>query len=153
MNKSFLNNVSYSLVDAFVIRQNDIDGYWALGIICKDTVEQGMDTVDFDVLDLKSSPSFWYSKRLLYPLRKRLYDAFDKKGLKYEDIVSVTIRVEFIRVAPSEKNLKSIDLSRILPTICTAKILTNQGVERNSSLEFLCRPHDPAKEMRSTRRW
>lgn len=51
-----LLGVAHGTLSAFVGRNNDVDGYWAIGKICRHAVELGTPAVTFDLLAGTASP-------------------------------------------------------------------------------------------------
>ena len=73
-----LKGISAGIAYSFSSRNNDIDGYWAMGILYKVASEAGTKKFKLNLLSGESDPSFKYSRKVASPYQVYLTDQIDK---------------------------------------------------------------------------
>ena len=143
-----LRNIAAGLAGTFVSRNNDIDGYWGMGVIYKEMVESGQGAITFNLLEGSVVPKLECGSVLLRKYRATLESMLHKQGLRLTDISTVAINVDFESCNNTELHIKSLgDFF-----VCYVSITDVFGVERSMKIKGRCRTHDPDREFRSTRR-
>lgn len=140
-----LKNVASGFLSSFVSRNNDIDGYWGLGMLCSYARKNRFETVELNLLSGKSTPSS---------------SDTDRASLQYAQsfsrrLVSYRIPVEWITKAIMQitfKNAGRYSLSMPMYRFnCILTICDDMENSRSVALSGYCREHNAALESRSTR--
>lgn len=136
------------LVTRFVSRNNDIGGFWGVGVLSKALHDTGRTEVDFDLLGehdhLDGGSGEWLRGRLA---------ATDTPA---EWLATALLRVAFTpastEVVGEERGRQpwtTIPGARVYRAIATSAIVDDCGREWNATAETWCRDHDPRYELRS----
>ena len=139
------------IASSFVSRNNDVDGYWALGLICKVAAEQGHGAFALNLLTGESEPKLKFSSRIAEPYRNRLMSLLAEQGLDESEIESASISIQF----PVEPTAKHQRAPRTWGEVyyCKIEVKNARGRGHSHSVAGWCGKHDASKEHRSTRRY
>ncbi len=132
-----LRGVASGLADAFVSRNNDVDGYWALGKLYKHAQEAGAPEIRLALSDHLVEPPAPEFGKMLQRYRKLLADHLAAQGLPAEWLAHADIRVVFRDSAPSKGAFE-----------CVVTLVDDLGHAHDSRRDGVCRAHDPAREMK-----
>ncbi len=129
-----LQGICNDLIDSFVSRYNDLDGYWAIGKFQTYLQSSGSDELCFDLTDgitnREKSPFSLSSSYYRGALRRHL----KKRDMPLEWVPEGQIRV--LATSPTE-------------LVCTIEMTTDLGRGFNSRRNITARPHNPFQEYRS----
>lgn len=145
-----LTNIASGLCGSFASRNNDLDGYWAIGKLRTLAEQYGRTTVLLDVLASSIHPSSSEFAPVLARYRRLLENLADLSRVRLEGITAARITLDF---APSPWPRISYyepqwgDQFTLTLTINADGRAA--GIVRHAGY---CRPHDPTTERRSTRR-
>lgn len=147
MAKSNFQNIVNGLLGTFVSRNNDIDGYWGLGILRSTVEARGGQQVEINLLsaDSQNGPIELSKKKYRSWLEKSL----TKQGLAISSLSVAQIKVRF--ATSFEEFPEVIKDTRGLPYECTVEI--GRGAEKLYAARKVgvCATHDPSKDRKSTR--
>ena len=90
-----LKGIAAGLASTFVSRNNDLDGYWAVGVICAEAYEQGAEQVRFRLLPLSVDPEMRCGPFICAKYANYLSDRLKKLGLEEGEVIGVEIEVTF----------------------------------------------------------
>ena len=144
-----LNGVAAGLADSFIGRNNDIGGYWAMGLLYRSALRSGDGRVILDLLSTETNlgdrvcrtAASTYSAHL-----QRLLEAFEVPS----DLVSsATISAEFGRESPEHGWTPRRTAGD--PFLCTVTLSDSRNREHVARRAGWCRPHDWRRESRSAR--
>jgi len=96
-----LKNLACGIAGRFASRNNDIDGYGALGLLYAEADSAATNTRRLDLVSPAATPSFRYSARLLSRFGQYVQDQLVKLGL-VGYVSAATITIEF-NLAPLPK--------------------------------------------------
>lgn len=144
-----LKGIALALLGTFVSRNNDIYGYWGLGVLKLCAMKNGLSKIIIDLLE--QSPGFdanspihiaekTYQSWLFRTLEKA---RFDKKQLERAEI-----HLEF---STFDEFPKAIRDTRGEPYQCSVILKSKGGTSYLISKIGVCAEHDPAKDRQSTR--
>jgi hypothetical protein len=153
-----LKSVGSGLLHSFISRNNDLDGYWALGKLFLYAKRLGTTSVTLDLIGRSISPSpktlssiyqppnvellsTRYGRMLLHVLAKR------NAPLAWAAKALITIEFDRFNVVP--RYLPAGANAR--PYECTLLLVDDLSHEHKLKLTGWCWPHDPEIEYRSTR--
>lgn len=144
LRKSEIRNIAHGLLGTFVSRNNDIDGYWGLGILREVANETGQTKIEIDLLDENAQDHRIQACKVHQ--RKWLAEMIERKGGEIEALSEARICVRFVDSFDEYPNLPRY--TRGLPFECTVQVGTEpQNI--CSAVEIgVCAPHDPDKDLR-----
>ena len=143
-----LKNLACGIAGRFVSRNNDLDGYWALGLLYADATASGTREVHLDLFEAVVALSFTNESRLVAVFRHYCEDQLRNIDLE-RHVRAATIHVSF-NVEPE------ICESLVRTTwgdafLCEVDITDDLGRRYKATECGYCGIHDPTKERRSTR--
>lgn len=149
--RKLLKGLACGIASRFVSRNNDIDGYWALGVLYAAATAADSKSVHLDLLNRTSAPSFRHSTKVLAEFNDYLDGSLSKLGLAGY-VFSGTIDLEFDsdRLPPSARGRKSTWGE---PFACYVTLIDDLGRSRTGVKFGYCGQHDPVRERRSIRRY
>lgn len=129
----YLKGIAYSLLGNFVSRNNDLDGYWAIGKFCQMALEREISAIDFDLLssDANDLTTRYYHRKLLGYL--------DRWQLPHNLLVKANIKLLF-----EGKNEDRYSQQKFT---CYVIIEDDRGIENRAICRGYCRPHNPQLEL------
>ena len=144
MGKSSLQGIVNGLLSTFVSRNNDIGGYWGLGVLRKLAESNELDQIEIDLLcdDAETEAIGYCKSRYRVWLGKNL----ERNGLSFGSILTACIRLRFLRDFESYPN--AIRDTRGFPYECVIEIRHNTDPVYIASKIGVCAPHDPEREYR-----
>lgn len=146
-----LKGIASGIASGFCSRNNDVDGYWAMGILYKLTIDSNLKKFDLELLSGKSVPEFQYSKQIAAPYTDYLFQQLGKRCFGVYQVSKVVVEVEF-NVAPTTTQIM-FKSTWGNPYICRVVITDDLGKEHTREERGWCGIHDPTIEHRSTRRY
>lgn len=143
-----LNNLACGIAGKFVSRNNDIDGYWALGLLYTVADTAGTKKVHLDLISKKSIPSFKYPDRLVSHYSEYMQHQLAKFKLEGY-VVAATIDIEFnVEPQPHDLLRKSTWGD---PFNCCVTLTDDLDCQHKCAVRRWCAQHNPERERRSTR--
>lgn len=147
MGSKALKGVAHGLLGTFVSRNNDIDGYWGLGVLRLFAETNGMTTITLDLLN--SEPKQFVDS----PIRiaERIYQRWLATALEKSriDRSIVALANVSIRFTSFDEFPNAVRDTRGQPYECTITIVHVDRREYSASKVGVCAPHDPKKDQRS----
>ena len=148
--RKLLKSVASGLLGSFLSRNNDFDGYWALGLLYQLALDGETRSITIELIgnSSKSLPR----NRLLDEISTRYHALFismlEKTGFNQGKVLTVVIELEFgtaRRVAFHHLRTHGD------PLFCSVTITDDQRHQWRVERGGKCASHDPAKEARSAR--
>ena len=142
-----LSDIATGLLGSFVSRNNDVGGYWALGLLRSLADRSKMTVLRFDLKAGSAEPHDPIAWHVAQAYRERLELHLVRQRIPNDFIVKAEITIEFgveatpITPAPTYAQ----------PVRCPALLLDRRDCENRRSVLTTCAPHDSARETRSTR--
>ena len=144
-----LKNIASGLCSSFVSRNNDLNGYWAIGKLRSLAEQQGKAILVLDLLTLSMQPPASGFAAIPARYGRLLEKLAGHSRVPLGEITSARITIDF---APEPwPRPRYIDLQCGDQFVLTVTIHADgraAGIVRHASY---CRPHDPHQERRSTR--
>ncbi|HTK37411.1 MAG TPA: hypothetical protein VL325_02870 [Pyrinomonadaceae bacterium] len=148
-NRGAWKNIASGLLGTFTSRNNDIDGYWGLGILRLFAYRLKLSTLTLDLLNrslnlLPESPVSY---------AEEIYQKWLRSSLKKSKIdISEVIRADInLRFSTFEEFPGVPRDTRGEPYVCTVTIVRRGGYTYSATKVGCCALHDPRKDRRSTR--
>ncbi len=128
-----IKGIAYSLLGNFVSRNNDLDGYWAIGKFYQMALERGISTIDFDLLSPVATDftTRYYHRKLLGYL--------DRWQLPHNLVAKANIKLLF--------EGETEDRSPQQNFTCYVIIEDDRGIGYRVVSKGYCRPHHPQLEL------
>ena len=143
-------NIAYGILGSFLSRNNDVDGYWALGLFYKAAHDKYSNTFKLDLLSKESNPHYKFSYYVATRYEDYLLSQIKKKKLESVQIAKAHIIIEFnVEATKSHMNKK---FTWGQPFNCKIEIINEKGNSYKSEGIGWCAEHDPEHERRSIRR-
>lgn len=144
-----LTNIASGLCGSFASRNNDLDGYWAIGKLRSLAGKSGRTTVLLDLLTSSTDPSSSEFAPVLAHYRHLLAKLADLSRSRLDDITAARITLDF---APPPWSGIIYYKPQWGDRFTLAVTINADGREAGSARHAgYCRPHDPAQERRPTR--
>ncbi len=146
-----LKDLAVGIATKFISRNNDLRGYWALGILFKDLDKVGGTSISLNLLTGKSTPDLKNANKVAIEFSKYLDQQLKQRGFHKSQVLEAILSIAF-DVAPSKDHLQVIKISaRGKPFTCSVKLLDDLGNTHRYTAKGWCSKHNPRKELKSTR--
>lgn len=147
--KTNFSNFAHGLVSRFISRNNDIGGYWAVGVLSRRVHESGGDEIELDLLsrgkDLDGGSATWLQARMT------------ATGTPTHWLRSASLRITFTpyEADPSEA-MWPVWIDRptgeqMFRVVVTAILIDDLGRRREATAHTWCWDHNPLRENGPTR--
>lgn len=142
-----LKDVSAGLLGSFVSRNNDVDGYWGLGLLRTLADRSGLNLLRFDLKAGSAEPDDPVALRIAQTYGDKFKHHLARRRIPSDVVVKAEITVQF------ELDTTPIAVARACekPARCTVFLLDRRNREHRGSTSTTCAPHDPGRETRSAR--
>ncbi|HLA94657.1 MAG TPA: hypothetical protein VK612_02965 [Pyrinomonadaceae bacterium] len=144
--RNALRGIAHGLLGTFVSRNNDIGGYWGLGVLRLVAQQNGLDKLIIDLLNEDRHVSPVTSVEETY--RDWLFQRMEKFAIDKASLTNAEIRLRF---ASFDEFPNAIRDTRGYPYVCTVRFKTDLGPEYSAESIGVCSAHDPTSESKSTR--
>ena len=144
-----LTNIARGLCGSFTSRNNDLDGYWAIGKLRSLAEKYGQTTVLLNLLTSSIHPSTSELAPVLARYRHLLVKLAGLSRIPLDEITAAHITLDF--APPPWPRISYYKQQWGDQFILTVTINANDRVAGSVRHAGYCRPHDPAQESRSTR--
>jgi hypothetical protein len=145
-----LTNIASGLCNSFASRNNDLDAYWSIGKLRLLAEQYERHTVSLDLLTSSMLPSSSEFAPVLARYRRLLEKLAYHSRVRLEEITAACIALDFAPPPwPRASYYRSDWGEQFVLTVTINADGRADGVVRHAGY---CRPHDPARERRSTRR-
>ena len=144
-----LKGIVYGLLGTFVSRNNDIDGYWGLGVLRLYAEKRNASEIIIDLMNVERLPV----PHSPITATKNKYSRWLASALANARIEPSRLRRAEIKVKFStfDEFPNTIRDTRGEPYICTVALTSDNGVTYEELRHGCCAPHDPKTDRRSTR--
>ena len=146
-----LKSIAYGIASSFGSRNNDVDGYWALGLFYKVAIESGSSNFSLNLISCESIPDFKYSKRIASYYFSSLLKQMEAIGFVEVQVVDAIIDIEF-NTNPTKKQIMHKSTWGE-PFVCKVTLVDDNSKEWHAEYREWCGQHNPEREGRSTRRY
>ena len=134
--RSRLNHVAAGLLGSLVSRKNDVDGYWAPGLLFHDA-SASPHAMTLDLLTGSSSPESNAGKLMMASYSLFLRAALAKQGFAWNEVTQATITFQFNASVPDPDLASSCSGA---PFICSVALATVHGHRSAASAIGRCEP-------------
>ncbi len=142
-------NIAHGLLGSFISRNNDINGYWALGLLYKHVLENEADTITLDIFDRKENLRPPLPLQISSNYRRLLLRMCTARQIPPSWIKKAVIEIAFDIADPVDRRIWQTSYGE--PFSVDVFITDDRGKKYLSHAKGRCKPHDPARELRSLR--
>lgn len=140
-------DLAAAILGSFVSRNNDVNGYWALGLLRAQADIAASPGIRLDLLRGSVFPPSEVGLQVAQKYEQFLLRQVAVRRIARERIADATIGLTF---GCDERGM-TIYTSYGEPFRCVVSIEDDRGQKHNSSIVARCSAHDPRRESRSTR--
>ena len=139
MRRDILRHVAAGLLGSFISRNNDIGGYWALGVLC---AEAGAHAVELRLTERLATPPAPACMAVAATYAGFLRRAMLQHGIDADDLARATVDIAFgvVPEVPIYRHAAGA------PFCCTVTLASRCGKTATVRAHGHCLPHDPALE-------
>lgn len=142
-----LSSIANGLVETFMSRNNDVWGYWGIGLVQRELEGHPEMAVELDLLHGKAAPDGRVARELATHYSAYLFKSLARDGFTVSAVSSAKVLVQFdIVKAPmviGGFTWRAFD--------CTVTLESRSGKTFWAARAGSSRPHDPGHEQRSKR--
>lgn len=147
-----LTGIADAVAGSFASRNNDVNGYWALGQLYRRAKETGSLRVTVDLLSHNERTTVAEpTASISTTYREFLSCHLSKRNLPDSWVVSASVEVQFESVTTMPEFLGKH--AGCQPFQCRVVLVDDLAREHIATSVGWCWPHDPARETQSTRAW
>jgi hypothetical protein len=128
-----LKGIACGVAETFISRNNDVLGYWGIGMLYKEAIEHSVAVIEIDLLTGQSLPEAPVSQAVVSH-----YSAYITNRLAGLQILTAKITLEF---GTFGKSIQPWTLSYGDPFACTVQLISAAGRTYVCSRGGRCRPH------------
>lgn len=147
--KARLLNLLKGVVGSFCSRNNDIEGYWAIGKFCRHAFQKNSNQISLNLFEnsLKDEmPNIDLMKKYYHSLLIKL---LEKHAYPSNYIKSMMLELEFNIEQTDSVKIYEVTRGNLYKCTCIATDI--KGIEYKFALYGYCEPYDPNKEFKSGR--
>ncbi|MFZ6735562.1 hypothetical protein ACO0LG_26830 [Undibacterium sp. Ji42W] len=141
-----LKSIAAGIADSFNSRNNAIEGYWAIGKLCRFAHEHTISLLTLDLLNIICTPQSAEFNAVMHDYKVKLRAIMNKQGIPEDQLKAATIEIDF---HPEYKaHLHCFRSVLGSPYTVTTKLMTDLGKIYCVRTGGNCKPHDPLMESR-----
>lgn len=147
--RNALKGIAHGLLGTFISRNNDIAGYWGLGVLRLFAKTNKHSELKIELLEQKpeSKPQSPI-RTIIANYRQWLLNALKNAGIHTKQLEAARIDIRFTTFDAIPDAIRD---TRGEPYVCTVSLHASNGRTYRASKIGVCSPHDPKREARSTR--
>lgn len=147
--KNLLKGIALDLLGSFVGRNNDVNGYWAIGKLRTLSDLSGRQDITIDLVSKTINPDDSVLRQIPDRYSEWFRTQLEKRSLTIDCIDSAVIQLRF--VLPHIDRRTVPQTTHGTPYNCRVSIGHVSGATFNVEKYGWCDPHDPNRESRSNR--
>ena len=139
-------SIAAGIADSFNRRNNDLEGYWAIGKLCCFAHEQAISIVALDLLDIICTPASTVFNAVMHDYKVKLHALMGRQDIPATWLVKAKIEIDF-----QPEYVAHLHYFRSAwgnPYSVTATFITDLGKQYTFKTGGNCRPHDSLRETR-----
>ena len=142
-----LKDVASALLGSFVSRNNDVGGYWGLGLLRSAADRDRTNMLYFDLKAASAAPGDPTAASISQTYRDLLARQLARRRIPSGFVLKAEITVQFA----IEESLFASMPTYGEPVRCAVLLVDGRGREYRQSALTACAPHDPTRESRRGR--
>lgn len=145
-----LLEIASGLLGSFVSRNNDVGGYWALGVLYRQAQEQGRTQVEVPIWPLNDSLDDALIESLAEKYRQMFLSLMARQQLPLSWLRSAVFSLEFESSNAHPRYRQSQAAER--PFVCGLSFTNDLSRTHQLAIAGWCWPHSEQREHQSTRK-
>ncbi len=144
--RGILKDIAYGFCNTFNSRNNDVDGYWGIGVLYLHAIEHNTQVVCIDLLRRTISPKSNRLQILANTYANYISNRANQYGLPNDWITAATVMLRFNCTEGAQPYRSACGDPYVIEMSFQAKT----GFQHTNQKTGYCRPHNPKRERR---RW
>jgi hypothetical protein len=150
--KKKLRGVIAGAVSSFICRNNDMWGYWGIGVLCLEALKAEVSSVDIDILKQRASFPQAHDPHNAEVMYTRLIHHLTTLNIAVDLISKLSISVQFIPLENDQVDHTEADLTqKRYQARCVGTLVDHFGNHYQKEQVIDCLPHNSLRELRSLR--
>ena len=150
--KKKLRDVIAGVLSSFVSRNNDMWGYWGVGVLCFEALKAEASSVDIDILKQRASFPQAHDPRNAEVMHTRLIHHLTTINIPVEIVSHLSISIQFIPIQNDQSENTGAELTQTrYQARCVATLVDCFGHHYQKERVIDCLPHNSQRELRSSR--
>ncbi|WP_145500018.1 hypothetical protein [Yersinia bercovieri] len=141
-----LVGVAQGLINSFNSRNNDFEGYWAIGQLKSFATRKGLETMTFNLLSAESVADESLISKVTNNYYAKLYALLKSQCLPTNWVMNATITIQFNGVTPLQSEVFRYSLGEFY--CCSCEVIDDSGKSHTANAYGFCLPHSPYKELK-----
>ncbi|MFZ6713172.1 hypothetical protein [Undibacterium sp. TC9W] len=141
-----LKSIAAGIADSFNSRNNDLEGYWAIGKLCRFAHERSITLLTLDLLNIICTPQSEEFNAVMHDYKVKLRAIMNKQGITEDWLKAATIEIDFQPEYEAHLHYFRSALGDYYTV--SAKLMTDLGKIYSLRTRGNCNPHDPLRETR-----
>ncbi|WP_392552951.1 hypothetical protein RHO14_03535 [Orbus wheelerorum] len=139
-------DIAHGISSSFNSRNNDLQGYWAIGILYKYLSTNNITSIVFDILNNTSTLNTEKFPQIISRYSALLYYLLGVKNINYNWVKSATIKIDFNQYNKTYHDQIFYPIGD--PYTITMTLIDDRGKIFEANSYGKCRYHDPNKEFK-----
>ena len=144
-----LKGIASGVLSSFNSRNNDLYGYWGIGILCLYAQRLNITTLTIDLIDKTISPSQPSAMPMICFYNQMLMSKLESRGIPTTLVKSALLSISFNVEYDAKYHYFRSELGK--PYLCSLSIVGDHDKVYLAVTGGRCRPHEPGNELMSTR--
>lgn len=144
-----LYGIARGLLDSFNSRNNDVGGYWGIGVLNLIAQRSNLESMILDLLAEKVMLDS-VQTTIVQKYKQMFLSRLQSRGIPSTWVQSALISISFNQPYSNPYQFMQSGLGGA-PYLCTFEIKDELGVKRTAIFGGYCWPHNPRKESKSCR--
>lgn len=140
-------NLATGILGSFVSRNNDVDGYWCFGVLRAFADRKRCKTLRFDLVRQTAEPADSLTRMIAVRYGDVLRRQLVHREIASDAVPNAELQVDFHVQVSALASLPTYGD----PARCSFVLLDDRGRECCLSVVTACAPHNPERELRSSR--
>ncbi|MFZ6758338.1 hypothetical protein ACO0K9_14105 [Undibacterium sp. Ji50W] len=141
-----IKSIAAGIADSFNSRNNDLEGYWTIGKLCRFAHAHTTSLLALNLLNIICAPANTEFNAVMHDYKVKLRVIMNKQGIPEDWLKAAIIEIDF--QPDYEAYLHYFRSALGSPYTVTAKLMTDQGKIYSARTGGNCKPHDPLRETR-----
>ena len=146
--RSRLKHVAAGTVKSIVGRNNDVNGYWAPGLLFRDAIAASTLTVELNLLLESARPASACADIVVARYAIYVRKALQKHGFAWSDMAVAMVTFQFM---PASSTVHTADGRQDDHVVCTIALQTVVGAGEHAAACVFCQPWRPGAFTKSGR--
>jgi len=144
--RNALLGIANSLIESFNSRNNDVNGYWAIGHLKSFSINSGLDPLLFTLLTERPSPGSLLLEQIQNNYSQKLLVLLKSQKIPLHWVNHATITIQFNGIEPSQLEIYRYSCGDFYR--CRCQIIDDRNKIYTAEKYGFCHPHSSENEFR-----